>query len=48
LRAVRRFALSDGVTFGVTDSGHVRLNFGAPRALLTDGLERMRKALAAR
>jgi bifunctional pyridoxal-dependent enzyme with beta-cystathionase and maltose regulon repressor activities len=48
MRAVRRFALSDGLTFGVTGPGHVRLTLGTPHALLTERLEPMRKALAAR
>jgi cystathionine beta-lyase len=41
-----RVALSDGVTFGPGGVGFVRLNFGCPRALLAEGLERMRAALA--
>jgi cystathionine beta-lyase len=43
-----RVAFSDGKAFGIAGEGFVRLNFGTPRALLTDGLERMRKALTAR
>jgi len=39
-------ALNDGALFGPGGQGFVRLNFGCPRALLTEGLERMRKALA--
>jgi cystathionine beta-lyase len=42
-----RVALSDGATFGAAGQGFVRLNFGCPRALLVDGLARMRAALAA-
>lgn len=38
--------LNDGATFGPGGEGFVRLNFGCPRSLLTEGLERMRKALA--
>jgi cystathionine beta-lyase len=41
-----RVALSDGVTFGPGGAGFVRMNFGCPRALLAEGLERMRAALA--
>jgi bifunctional pyridoxal-dependent enzyme with beta-cystathionase and maltose regulon repressor activities len=33
---------------GIGSPGPARLNFGTPRALLTEGLERMRRALAAR
>jgi cystathionine beta-lyase len=38
-------ALSDGSQFGAPGQGHVRLNFGCPRAVLLEALERMRKAL---
>jgi cysteine-S-conjugate beta-lyase len=41
-----RVGLNDGATFGRGGAGFVRLNFGCPRPMLTDGLERMRKALA--
>jgi cystathionine beta-lyase len=41
-----KVALNDGVLFGRGGQGFVRLNFGSPRALLTEGLERMRRALA--
>jgi cystathionine beta-lyase len=40
-----RVALNDGATFGPPGRGFVRLNFGCPRALLTEGLERMERAL---
>src|SRR6266542_1776012 len=40
-----RVALSDGVLFGHGGEGFVRLNFGCPRAMLTEALERMREAL---
>jgi cystathionine beta-lyase len=43
-----RVALNDGKTFGRGGEGFVRLNFASPRALLTQGLDRMRDALAAR
>ena len=39
-----RVALNDGVTFGSGGQGFARLNFGCPRALLTEGLDRMRDA----
>ena len=41
-----RVALNDGRTFGPGGDGFVRLNFACPRTLLTEGLERMRTALA--
>jgi cysteine-S-conjugate beta-lyase len=41
-----KVALSDGVTFGPGGAGFVRMNFGCPRPLLAEGLERMRSALA--
>ncbi len=41
-----RVALNDGVSFGPGGAGFVRMNFGCPRALLAEGLERMRAALA--
>lgn len=41
-----RVALNDGVTFGSGGEGFVRLNFGCPRATLTEALNRMREALA--
>src|SRR6266545_1980033 len=40
-----RVALSDGLLFGHGGEGFVRLNFGCPRAMLTEALERMREAL---
>lgn len=45
-RARARVMLNDGNVFGPGGAGFVRLNFGAPRALVTEGLERMRAALA--
>ena len=39
-----RVALNDGVTFGPGGQGFARLNFGSPRAMLTEGLDRMRDA----
>ncbi|MBM3218879.1 MAG: putative C-S lyase [Candidatus Rokubacteria bacterium] len=43
-----KVALNDGKLFGAPGDGFVRLNFGTPRALLTEGLDRMRRALSAR
>jgi cystathionine beta-lyase len=40
-----RVALNDGADFGPGGEGFVRLNFGCPRAILTEALERMREAL---
>ncbi len=41
-----KVALNDGVAFGPGGAGFVRMNFGCPRPLLVEGLERMRTALA--
>jgi cystathionine beta-lyase len=43
-----KVAFNNGKLFGAPGDGFVRLNFGTSRALLTEGLERMRKALSAR
>lgn len=40
-----RVALSDGIIFGKEGTGHVRINFGTSRAILKEGLEKMRKAM---
>jgi len=40
-----RVALNDGATFGRGGEGFVRLNFGCPRATLTEALERMQATL---
>jgi cystathionine beta-lyase len=40
-----RVALNDGETFGHGGQGFVRLNFGCPRAILEQALERMAQAL---
>jgi cystathionine beta-lyase len=40
-----RVALNEGETFGKGGEGFVRLNFGCPRSLLEEGLERMKRAL---
>ncbi len=42
-----RVALNDGATFGAGGQGFARLNFGSPRAMLTEGLDRMRDAFRA-
>jgi cysteine-S-conjugate beta-lyase len=39
------FFLSNGAIFGEAGKGHIRLNFGTSRRILTQGLERMRKTL---
>ncbi|MEA4909635.1 MAG: PatB family C-S lyase [Anaerolineaceae bacterium] len=43
-----KVALNDGSQFGTQGDGFVRLNFGCPRATLTEALERMYTALARR
>ncbi len=40
--------LSDGAFFGMPRGSHVRLNFGCPRATLTEALVRIKRAVAAR
>lgn len=40
-----KVALSDGKIFGKEGEGHLRINFGTSRAMLKEGLERMRKAM---
>jgi cystathionine beta-lyase len=40
-----KVALSPGKIFGKEGEGHIRLNFGTSRALLQEGLDKMRKAL---
>jgi cysteine-S-conjugate beta-lyase len=42
-----KVALNDGRLFGPGGDGFVRLNFGCPRALLSEGLDRMARALTA-
>lgn len=39
-------ALNDGKSFGEKGAGFARLNFGCPRATLSEALERMRQALS--
>ena len=38
-------AMNDGAWFGKGGDGHVRFNFGAPRALVADALDRMKLAI---
>lgn len=38
-------AVSDGASFGAVGSGFIRLNIGVPRAVLTEGLNRIAAAL---
>jgi cystathionine beta-lyase len=40
-----RVAVNDGSTFGKGGEGFVRLNFGCPRIILEEGLDRMREAV---
>jgi cysteine-S-conjugate beta-lyase len=40
-----KVALSDGKIFGKGSEEYVRLNFGCPRSILEQGLDRMRKSL---
>jgi cystathionine beta-lyase len=40
-----KVALSEGKIFGKEGAGHARINFGTSRALLKEGLEKMRKAM---
>ncbi|MGQ9547449.1 MAG: MalY/PatB family protein [Roseiflexus sp.] len=44
-RREAKVALNDGIPFGAGGEGFVRLNFGCPRTLLLEGLERMKAAL---
>ena len=41
-----RVAMNDGATFGKGGEGFLRLNFGCPRSMLAEALERMKKALS--
>jgi cystathionine beta-lyase len=43
-----RVAVNDGATFGKGGEGFVRFNFGCPRSMVTEALERMRIALESR
>ena len=42
---VGRVAPNDGKAFGPGGEGFIRLNFGCPRSVLLDGLDRIRKTL---
>ncbi len=42
-----RVAMNDGAWFGAGGEGHVRFNFGAPRTVVEEALERLRKTLCA-
>jgi len=39
--------VSDGAIFGRGGEGFVRLNFGCPRSMLTEALDKMTEALLA-
>ncbi|BBB89611.1 MAG TPA: PatB family C-S lyase [Methylomusa anaerophila] len=41
-----KVGLNDGLTFGKQGSGFMRLNFGCPRPVLTEGLHRIRQAVS--
>ncbi len=43
-----KVALNEGIDFGEGGRGFVRLNFGCPRLILQEGLERMKSALGKR
>jgi len=43
-----KVAFNDGTFFGPSGEGFVRLNFGCPRTLLEEGLQRMKTALDSR
>ena len=40
-----RLALNDGEAFGPGGEGHMRMNVGAPRAMLAEALERLKEAV---
>jgi cystathionine beta-lyase len=40
-----KIGLNDGITFGSQGTGFMRLNFGCPRSLLAEGLNRIAKAI---
>ena len=42
-----RVAVSDGAIFGRGGEGFVRLNFGCPRSMLAEALDKMKEALLA-
>jgi cystathionine beta-lyase len=43
-----RVALNDGTDFGKGGEGFIRLNFGCPRSILVNGLQRMKTAIEER
>lgn len=43
-----RVGMNDGARFAKPGEGWVRMNFGCPRAMLDEGINRMKKALASR
>ncbi len=47
-REKARVAVSDGSGFGKGGAGFIRLNFGCPRAMMLEALQRMKTALEAR
>ena len=40
-----RVAFNDGAAFGPGGEGHMRMNVGAPRAMVAEALERLETAL---
>ena len=40
-----KVGLNDGAAFGTGGENFVRLNFGCPRSILQEGLERLQKSL---
>lgn len=40
-----KVALNRGITFGKNGEGFARINFGCPRSILTDALNRIKNAL---
>lgn len=42
-----KVGLNNGINFGIDGSGFMRMNFGCPRSLLEEGLERIEKAVKA-
>jgi len=41
-----KVGLNDGLSFGRQGAGFARINFGCPRSLLQDALERIERSLA--
>jgi cystathionine beta-lyase len=40
-----KVGLNEGADFGLSGKGFVRINFGTPRQMLREGLERMKSAI---